>query len=132
MKTTESTFIALVQSLLKDPAERAYFFQVRQNSDLGFPLNSAVIRAGHSLPGGVSSAVRTAIRHCSACVTVGDAYKTGKYASSTRFEAGIQCFTCTSEALCHPPTGITEQAVIADCELARLHPCSGGMYSALT
>ncbi|TWW64751.1 zinc finger protein 432-like isoform X1 [Takifugu flavidus] len=27
VKTTESTFIALVQSLLKDPAERAYFFQ---------------------------------------------------------------------------------------------------------
>ncbi|CAJ1054797.1 zinc finger protein 184-like [Xyrichtys novacula] len=27
MKTTESTFIALVQSLLKDPVERAYFFQ---------------------------------------------------------------------------------------------------------
>lgn len=29
VKTTESTFVALVQSLLKDPAERAYFFQVR-------------------------------------------------------------------------------------------------------
>lgn len=29
MKTTETTFIALVQSLLKDPVERAYFFQVR-------------------------------------------------------------------------------------------------------
>nr|XP_046234446.1 zinc finger protein 184 [Scatophagus argus] len=27
VKTTESTFIALVQSLLKDPVERAYFFQ---------------------------------------------------------------------------------------------------------
>ncbi|XP_070785455.1 zinc finger protein 502 [Enoplosus armatus] len=27
VKTTESTFIALVQSLLKDPIERAYFFQ---------------------------------------------------------------------------------------------------------
>ncbi|XP_029902140.1 zinc finger protein 23 [Myripristis murdjan] len=27
VETTESTFIALVQSLLKDPAERAYFFQ---------------------------------------------------------------------------------------------------------
>ncbi|XP_068442688.1 zinc finger protein 184 [Clinocottus analis] len=27
MKTTESTFIALVESLLKDPVERAYFFQ---------------------------------------------------------------------------------------------------------
>ncbi|KAM9328406.1 uncharacterized protein KZ484_019759 [Pholidichthys leucotaenia] len=27
VKATESTFIALVQSLLKDPAERAYFFQ---------------------------------------------------------------------------------------------------------
>ncbi|XP_061662397.1 zinc finger protein 888 isoform X1 [Syngnathoides biaculeatus] len=27
VKTAESTFIALVQSLLKDPAERAYFFQ---------------------------------------------------------------------------------------------------------
>lgn len=27
VKTTESTFVALVQSLLKDPAERAYFFQ---------------------------------------------------------------------------------------------------------
>ncbi|XP_059181457.1 zinc finger protein 37 [Centropristis striata] len=27
LKTTESTFIALVQSLLKDPVERAYFFQ---------------------------------------------------------------------------------------------------------
>lgn len=37
-----------------------------------------------------------------------------------------------SPVLCHPPTVITEQAVIADCELARLHPCSGGMYSALT
>ena len=29
VKATESTFIALVQSLLKDPVERAYFFQVR-------------------------------------------------------------------------------------------------------
>lgn len=29
MKTTESTFTELVQSLLKDPVERAYFFQVR-------------------------------------------------------------------------------------------------------
>ncbi|XP_075967731.1 uncharacterized protein LOC142971032 isoform X1 [Anarhichas minor] len=27
VKTTESTFVALVQSLLKDPVERAYFFQ---------------------------------------------------------------------------------------------------------
>lgn len=29
VETTESTFVALVQSLLKEPNERAYFFQVR-------------------------------------------------------------------------------------------------------
>ena len=28
LERTESTFISLVQSLLKDPTERAYFFQV--------------------------------------------------------------------------------------------------------
>lgn len=28
VKTAESTFVSLVQSLLKDPAERAYFFKV--------------------------------------------------------------------------------------------------------
>lgn len=96
------------------------------------PLTSAVIRAGNTLTGGVSSAVRNAVWHCSACVTGGDAHKTGKYASSSRFETGIQCFTSTSEALKHPPTVMTKQAVITDCDLAWLGPGSGGMYSALT
>ncbi|XP_047245344.1 zinc finger protein 142-like isoform X1 [Girardinichthys multiradiatus] len=42
VKTTESTFIALVQSLLKDPAERAYFFQEVFPVEYGQQYDAAV------------------------------------------------------------------------------------------
>ncbi|XP_030576095.1 zinc finger protein 665 isoform X2 [Archocentrus centrarchus] len=42
VKTTESTFIALVQSLLKDPIERAYFFQEVFPVEYGAQYDSAL------------------------------------------------------------------------------------------
>ncbi|XP_076015099.1 uncharacterized protein LOC143007581 isoform X2 [Genypterus blacodes] len=42
VKTTESTFIALVQSLLKDPTERAYFFQEVFPVEYGSKYDAAV------------------------------------------------------------------------------------------
>ncbi|XP_054480722.1 zinc finger and SCAN domain-containing protein 2-like isoform X2 [Anoplopoma fimbria] len=42
VKTTESTFIALVQSLLKDPVERAYFFQEVFPVEYGPQYNAAL------------------------------------------------------------------------------------------
>uniref|UniRef100_A0A3Q2NZS4 Zinc finger protein 865 n=1 Tax=Fundulus heteroclitus TaxID=8078 RepID=A0A3Q2NZS4_FUNHE len=42
VKTTESTFIALVQSLLKDPAERAYFFQEVFPAEYGQQFDAAL------------------------------------------------------------------------------------------
>ncbi|KAM4711480.1 uncharacterized protein FYW61_020678 isoform 2-T2 [Anableps anableps] len=42
VKTTESTFIALVQSLLKDPAERAYFFQEVFPAEYGQQYDAAL------------------------------------------------------------------------------------------
>uniref|UniRef100_A0A3P9QJN4 C2H2-type domain-containing protein n=1 Tax=Poecilia reticulata TaxID=8081 RepID=A0A3P9QJN4_POERE len=42
VKTTESTFVALVQSLLKDPAERAYFFQEVFPAEYGQQYDAAL------------------------------------------------------------------------------------------
>ncbi|XP_038150145.1 zinc finger protein 502-like isoform X1 [Cyprinodon tularosa] len=42
VKTTEATFIALVQSLLKDPAERAYFFQEVFPAEYGQQYDAAL------------------------------------------------------------------------------------------
>lgn len=101
-----------------------------QNSEA--PLTTTVINGCYTLAGGVSCAVRTAIRCCSACVALGDAHKTGKDASSTRFETGIQCFTYPNEARYHQLMLITKQALITVCDLAWLRPFCGGMCSTLT
>lgn len=48
------------------------------------------VKAAALFTGGVSSGIRATVRHCSACVIVGAALKTGKAASGTGLEAGIQ------------------------------------------
>lgn len=93
LKTTESTFTALVQSLLKDPIERAYFFQVRQIPTVSpiriFLTTLKVNRNVKCLTGGISSGIWATIWCCSACVIVGAAVQTGKNASSSRFKTGM-------------------------------------------